>query len=82
MTEQELRHLVSTDIVRFVTVNKEFFLVTAHPSMCSYDVGRATMMGHVRCYCLETAQWLSVDPTRIYAHKALNHAMPETVAPD
>ena len=82
MTEQELRHLVSTDIVRFVNINKEFFLVTAHPSLCTYDAERAVMMGHVRCYCLKTAQWLSVDPSRIYAHEALNHTMPETVVPD
>jgi len=81
MTEQELRDLVANDIVRIVTTNKEFFLITAHPSMCTYDAERATMRGHVRCWCVETARWISVDPAKIYAHKALNHPMP-AVAPD
>ena len=79
MTEQELRQLVANDLVRIVTTSKEFLLVTTHPSLCSYDVERATMMGHVRCWCVETARWLSVDPAKIYAHKALNHTMPEIV---
>ena len=81
MTEQELRDLVSTDIVRIVTVNKAFHLITTHPSLCTYDTERATMKGHVRCWCVETACWLSIDPAKIYAHKALNHPMPE-IAPD
>ena len=81
MTEQELRDLVSNDLVRIVTVDRRFYLITAHPSLCTYDSERAVMLGHVRCYCLETAQWLSIDPTRVYAHQALNHTMP-AVAPD
>ena len=81
MTEQELRDLVANDIVRIVTVDKKFYLVSTHPSLCTYDVERAVMLGHVRCWCLESARWINIDPTRVYAHKALNHTMPET-APD
>lgn len=79
MTEQELRDLVSNDVVRIVTTGKEFLLITTHASLCQYDTTRATMAGHVRCWCLETARWLSIDPAKIYAHKALNHTMPEIV---
>jgi hypothetical protein len=75
MTEQELRDLVSTDLVRIVTVDKEFYLITTHPTLCSYDTERATATGHVRCWCVETARWLSINPRKIYAHKALNHTM-------
>lgn len=76
MTEQELRHLVSTDIVRIVTVDKQFHLLTTHPLLCTYDSERAVMLGHVRCWCLESARWISIDPTRVYAHQALNHTIP------
>ena len=78
MTEQELRDLVANDLVRIVTTDREFFLITTHPSLCSYDTERRVATGHVRCWCLETARWLSIDPSKIYAHKALNHTMPET----
>ena len=81
MTEQELRLLVSNDLVRVVMVDKKFHLLTTHPLMCSYDSERAVMTGHVRCWCLESARWINIDPTRVYAHLALNHTMPE-IAPD
>ena len=81
MTEQELRDLVANDLVRIVTVDKQFYLVTTHPLLCTYDAERAVMLGHVRCWCLESARWISIDPTRVYAHQALNHTMPE-IAPD
>lgn len=76
MTEQELRLLVSNDLVRVVMVDKKFHLLTTHPLMCSYDSERAVMTGHVRCWCLETIKWVSIDPARIYAYQALNRDLP------
>jgi hypothetical protein len=75
MTEQELRDLVANDLVRIVTTDREFFLITTHPSLCTYDTERAVATGHVRCWCLETARWLSIDARNIFAYQALNHSM-------
>ena len=73
MTEQELLNLIADDLVRIVTNDKQFHLITTHPSMCMYDVEKPTLIGHVRCWCVSKARWLSIDPATIYAWETLNH---------
>lgn len=80
MTEQEFRNLIANDLVRIVTTDRKFHLVTTHASMCSHDAEQGVMIGWVRCWCVVKARWLSIDPAAVYAHEALNHFANEPIA--
>ena len=82
MTEQEFRDLIDNDLVRIVTTDKQFHIVTTHPSMCQYDVEKGTLIGHVRCWCVSKARWLSIDPAKVFAYESLDHFKSEPLPLD
>jgi hypothetical protein len=83
MTEQEFNDLFASDIVRIVTTDRKFHLVTTHSSLCSHDVernlGLGVPLGWLRCFYLDQGQWHSIDPETVYAWEALNHIMPHVL---
>ena len=79
MTEQELRDLASIDLVRLVMNNKQFHLVTIDHRFCSPTNAPTVLVGHVACWCLTEAKWISIDPTSVFAFEALGHTAENTV---
>jgi hypothetical protein len=80
MTEQEFRDMIAVDLVRIVTTDRQFHVVTTHPNMCGYDVevnlGHVGVaIGWVRCWDLSRGEWHSIDPSAIYAWERLNHPL-------
>lgn len=78
MTEQELRDLTSKDLVRIVTNDKKFHLVSTDNRFCSPTTAPTVMLGHVACWCMTEAKWISVNPLNVFAFEALGHTADET----
>jgi hypothetical protein len=80
MNEQEFRDAIAVDLVRIVTTDRKFHLVTTLATMCSHDVqGQGVPLGWLRCFDLSQGQWHSIDPETVYAWEALNHIMPHVL---
>lgn len=86
MTEQEFRDLIANDLVRIVTKDRKFHVVTTHATMCAFDVGAAhgvkAPLGWVRCWDIEQAEWHSIDPAAVFAYQPLQHFASEPLPLD
>lgn len=71
MTEQELRDLLSGDIVQ-VAVPGDIHLLTLHPQLCTLESQPKTYIGWVSAWSANSGQWIAVDPNTVVAVKPQN----------
>lgn len=72
MTEQQLITLTAHDILRVVMHNRSFHLITRHAQLCSLSQAGPAPLGHVRCWCLTDARWITIVPDHIFAYQTVN----------
>ena len=71
MTEQQLRDLLSGDIVQ-VAVPGHIHLLTLHPQLCTLENQPKTYIGWVSAWSTNSGQWIAIDPNTVVAVRAQN----------